>query len=646
MRGPGALPRPMSHDGGGIAGPGPRLPGGCPRSSRAVPDTCIKGGTYQALVDSGCNQTSIHQSLIQQRALDTSRKVKVRCVHGDVANYPLVPVAIKFRGKIHRMEVAVNSHLKHPLILGTDWPAFTQLLGIVYADASWPTGRGQEEAAARSGEALAGPAPPASGETRASEGVRTPELDDFPLEQSRDETLKNAYDRVRSIDGQLLRPDAPLSYPYFSLIKESLYRVTQEAQSKEITTQLLVPKSRREMLFQTAHCTPMAGHLGEAKTRKRLMARFFWPGLHENVRRWCAACRECQLYELYELLGIKSIRTSVYHPQTDGLVERFNRTLKNMVRKFVKEDAKNWDKWLEPLLFAVREVPQASTGFSPFELLYGRQPRGVLDVIKESWEEGPSNSRNEIQYVLDLRAKLHTLGWLSMENLLQAQDKQMRLYNRGTRLRQFTPGDKVLVLLPTSSSKLLAKWQGPFVVTRRVGELDYEVKRTDRGDSCQIYHLNLLKRWNEGTSVGLAAVVSNEDDLRPEAALKNHPFALVSGGDHLSPRQLTDLARLQADFADVFSPLPGRTDLVQHHIETLPGEVARSRPYHLPEHKKNVVREELKAMLNLGVIEESHSDWASPIVLVPKTDGSVRFCVDYRKVNAIQCPELTSCLIG
>ncbi len=219
--------------------------------------------------------------------------------------------------------------------------------------------------------------------------------------------------------------------------------------------------------------------------------------------------------------------------------------------------------------------------------------------------------------------------------MLQAQDRQTRLYNRGTRLRQFMPGDKVLVLLPTSSSKLLANWQGPFVVTRRVGELDYEVKRTDRGDACQIYHLNLLKRWNEGTLVGLAAVVSNEDDLGPEAALKNHPFALVSGGDHLSPRQLTDLAQLQADFADVFSPLPGRTDLVQHHIETLPGEVARSRPYRLPEHKKNVVQEELKAMLNLGVIEESHSDWASPIVLVPKTDGSVRFCVDYRKVNAV-----------
>ncbi len=80
-----------------------------------------------------------------------------------------------------------------------------------------------------------------------------------------------------------------------------------------------------------------------------------------------------------------------------------------MVRKFIKKDVKNWDKWFEPLLFAVREVPQASTGFSSFELLYGCQPRGVLDVIRDAWEEGPSNNRSEIQFVMDLRATLHTL---------------------------------------------------------------------------------------------------------------------------------------------------------------------------------------------------------------------------------------------
>ncbi len=445
------------------------------------------------------------------------------------------------------------------------------------------------------------------------------------------------------------------------------------------------------MLFQAAHCNPMAGHLGQAATLNRLMARFFWPGIHENLHQWCAACRECQLvnppaspkaplrplplmqvpferigmdligplewsarghrfalvlvdyatrypeavalrnistksvaealfsmisrvgipkeiltdqgtafmsrtiHELYELLGIKSVRTSVYHPQMDGLVERFNRTLKTMIRKFVHEDAKNWDKWLEPLLFAVQEVPQASTGFSPFELLYGRQPRGVLDVLRETWEEGPSESKNEIQHVLD----------------------------------------KVLVLLPTSSSKLLAKWQGPFEVTRRVGDLNYEVVRTDRSGARQIYHLNLLKKWSEVEPVMLATAVSGEDDLGPEVITKIQSLTLAPGGDHLSPSQLTDVARLQKDFADVFLPRPGRTNLIQHHIETEPGVVVRSRPYRLPEQKKKVVQSELEAMLEMGVIEESHSDWASPIVLVPKTDGSVRFCMDYRKVNAV-----------
>ena len=59
-----------------------------------------------------------------------------------------------------------------------------------------------------------------------------------------------------------------------------------------------------------------------------------------------------------------------------------------------------------------------------------------------------------------------------------------------------------------------------------------------------------------------------EEDLGPEAVIKEKSLALAPGGDHLSPSQLTDIGRLQVEFADVFSPLPGSTDLIQHHIET------------------------------------------------------------------------------
>lgn len=66
---------------------------------------------------------------------------------------------------------------------------------------------------------------------------------------------------------------------------------------------------------------------------------------------------------LSKQLGITTIKTTLDHPQTDGLVERFNQTLKRMLQKFVSDTGKDWDRWLPFLLFAYCEVPQASTGY-------------------------------------------------------------------------------------------------------------------------------------------------------------------------------------------------------------------------------------------------------------------------------------------
>jgi hypothetical protein len=57
-----------------------------------------------------------------------------------------------------------------------------------------------------------------------------------------------------------------------------------------------------------------------------------------------------------------------------------------MLWKVIKQDGKNWDQLLPHLMFSLREVPQSFTGFSPFKLLYGRRPRGLLDLTKEVWE--------------------------------------------------------------------------------------------------------------------------------------------------------------------------------------------------------------------------------------------------------------------
>ena len=112
-----------------------------------------------------------------------------------------------------------------------------------------------------------------------------------------------------------------------------------------------------------------------------------------------------------------------------------------MLRKTVKEEGKDWGKLLPYLLFAYREVPQASTGFSPFELLYGRQVRGPLDILRESWESGSRSDENVISYVLSVREKMDKITELVQENLAMAQNQQKACYDRNARAREYGVGD-------------------------------------------------------------------------------------------------------------------------------------------------------------------------------------------------------------
>jgi len=92
-------------------------------------------------------------------------------------------------------------------------------------------------------------------------------------------------------------------------------------------------------------------------------------------------------------------------------------------------------------------------------------------------------------------------------NLKQAQQNQKRWYDKKARLRQYQSGQKVLLLLPSSTNKLLAKWQGPYTISRKMGPLTYEVHHPDKGKERQTYHVNLLKEWKEQASVEAKTVL-------------------------------------------------------------------------------------------------------------------------------------------
>ena len=114
------------------------------------------------------------------------------------------------------------------------------------------------------------------------------------------------------------------------------------------------------------------------------------------------------LKELCNLLHINQIQTSPCHPQTDGLVERFNKTLKAMLRKLISKESKDWDRLVSYVLFAYCKVPQSTTGFSSLEL-YGREVRGKLDVLREEWEASKKSDENVLSHILLVRERLEEM---------------------------------------------------------------------------------------------------------------------------------------------------------------------------------------------------------------------------------------------
>ncbi|KAK7930573.1 hypothetical protein WMY93_006968 [Mugilogobius chulae] len=341
----------------------------------------------------------------------------------------------------------------------------------------------------------------------------------------------------------------------------------------------------------------------------------------------------------HKQLGISAIKTTPYHPQTDGLVERFNQTLKKMLRKFVDDSGRDWDRWLPFLLFAYREAPQASTGFSPFELLYGWDVQGPLDLLKTTWTspETKASDRGVVQFVLQMRDRLDQYREEVAENLREAQKKQKLWYDKQARSRSFEPGQKVLLLLPSSNSKLLAKWQGPYVITRRMGPVTYEILHPEKKKVKQTYHINLLKEWKEpaaATASLLVQPVQVEEEVDPDVAIVTE---VESSPDvtHLAANLVTELRQLFSEMPSLFSAKPGRTFVIEHTIRLKDRNPFRQRPYRIPQKLVEQLKQEIEAMLQLGVIEPSNSEWCSPVVIVYKKDGTLRICIDFRKLNAV-----------
>ncbi len=192
--------------------------------------------------------------------------------------------------------------------------------------------------------------------------------------------------------------------------------------------------------------------------------------------------------------GVVQKLSTAYHPQTN-LTERINRTLKTMISSYVRDNHRDWDKWIPEFRYAINSAWQESTGLTPAEIALGRKLKGPLERLIRK----PPNP-DYVAYSTVERQK--ALLDQVREKTSQAQERQGRYYNKRRKHESFEEGDLVWILTHPLSraadyfmAKLAPRWQGPAKIMKRVNNVNYKVVILDNPSQCNTYHVEKLKKF-------------------------------------------------------------------------------------------------------------------------------------------------------
>lgn len=257
----------------------------------------------------------------------------------------------------------------------------------------------------------------------------------------------------------------------------------------------------KDILVITDHFTKYATTIPTRDQKALTVAKCLWEqffvhyGFPERLHSDQGRDFESQVIkELCALVGTKKVRTSPYHPRGNP-VERYNRTLLSMLGTLKDKEKNRWREYVRPLTHAYNCTRSDVTGFSPYELMFGRQPRLPIDIafglpVKKDLDMSHS------QYVRNLKTYLKDSYQLASANAKKIADKNKRRFDMRVRESTLDIGDRVLVrnLRFRSKHKLADRWESTiYVVQKKAGDMPvYTVCPESQEGPLRTLHRDLL----------------------------------------------------------------------------------------------------------------------------------------------------------
>ena len=241
---------------------------------------------------------------------------------------------------------------------------------------------------------------------------------------------------------------------------------------------------------------------------------------------------------LCEVIQAKQIHPVPYRPNFNGLVERFTRTLKDMLSIYVDENQDDWADWISPIVYAYNSAVQDSVKFSPFELMFGRKAKDPQDLLLPL-TTARSNGSNWPEWVKKLKSKMTLARKAAKKSLKVSQEIQRKMYNRKACERfKVVPGKWVWIYFPKAAKgigKLRHRWRGPFEILQGVGHDNFECLDLEKQKRV-IAHVSFMAKFDDGNEL-------MEKQARALAEVFGQDLEIDDDGDEPLPIQKRRVVR-------------------------------------------------------------------------------------------------------